>query len=277
MDYKNVQIIQSEGIDIAMALEGESQAEHPVYYPCNVLCYVLQGTFHIRLDNELKSFSEKQFLLIKKHTQCSCFKTWADEQNGFQFLAFALKDEFISDFLKDIEIPKTKEIFLQKVIHLPHSPILEGLMTSLHSYFNGNLQIQRPLVKLKTEEALMGMIQSRPELVHIFQEFTEPLKAGLLDFMEHHYTEKLPLEELAKLSGRSLSTFNRDFRKIFHTSPHQWIKTKRLELAKRLLTHTASNPSEVYLKVGFEDLAHFSKSFKKHFGINPSTVKKQMG
>ena len=44
----------------------------------------------------------------------------------------------------------------------------------------------------------------------------------------------------------------------------------------RLLTFTNKTPSVVYLEVGFEDLAHFSRSFKQEFGINPSAVEKKV-
>lgn len=83
----------------------------------------------------------------------------------------------------------------------------------------------------------------------------------------------ITLEKFAEMSGRSLSTFNRDFRKIFQMSPHKWIKQKRLELARKLLISTSKKASDVYLEVGFEDLAHFSRSFKSYFGLNPSEVK----
>jgi AraC-like DNA-binding protein len=74
------------------------------------------------------------------------------------------------------------------------------------------------------------------------------------------------------LSGRSIATFHREFKRTFNTSPHQWIKERRLLKAKELLTLTNRKPSDIYIELGFEDLAHFSRSFKKHFGKNPSKV-----
>lgn len=92
-------------------------------------------------------------------------------------------------------------------------------------------------------------------------------------FVLYNYHTNVPLETFARQSGRSLSTFNRDFKMIFGETPHRWIRKKRLEKARELLTTTTKKVSEVYLEVGFEDLAHFSKSFKKEFGVNPSEVK----
>jgi AraC-like DNA-binding protein len=41
----------------------------------------------------------------------------------------------------------------------------------------------------------------------------------------------MSLEKLGYLTGRSLSTFNRDFKKLFNTTPQKWLTDKRLELA----------------------------------------------
>jgi AraC-like DNA-binding protein len=41
----------------------------------------------------------------------------------------------------------------------------------------------------------------------------------------------MPLEKFAYLTGRSLSSFKRDFNKAFNTTPQRWLTQKRLELA----------------------------------------------
>ena len=79
----------------------------------------------------------------------------------------------------------------------------------------------------------------------------------------------MSLEKLGYLTGRSLSTFNRDFKKLFNTTPQRWLTDKRLELAYYQLLEKRKKPTEVYLEVGFEDLSHFSFSFKKKYGVSP--------
>ena len=81
-------------------------------------------------------------------------------------------------------------------------------------------------------------------------------RINLKDFMECHYQDNLPLEQLAQASGRSLSTFRRDFLKVFGTTLGKWLLTKRLDL-------------------GFESFSHFSHSFKAYFGIQPSILLKE--
>ena len=55
-------------------------------------------------------------------------------------------------------------------------------------------------------------------------------------------------------------------------TPAKWLKQKRLDEAYYLLKEKKFKTTDVYAEVGFEDLSHFSFVFKKHFGINPSSI-----
>jgi AraC-like DNA-binding protein len=97
-------------------------------------------------------------------------------------------------------------------------------------------------------------------------DFSEPGKINLAAFMEKHYMFNMPMDKFGYLTGRSLSTFNRDFKKSFHITLQKWLARKRLELAHYQLVEKQRKPVEVYLETGFENLSHFSFAFKKHFG-----------
>jgi AraC-like DNA-binding protein len=74
------------------------------------------------------------------------------------------------------------------------------------------------------------------------------------------------------MTGRSLSTFKREFKAIFNTSPGKWIMKKRLDEAYFLLDKEHKKSTDIYIDLGFEDLSHFSFVFKKEFGVSPSEV-----
>ncbi|WP_432714130.1 helix-turn-helix domain-containing protein [Pedobacter sp.] len=103
-------------------------------------------------------------------------------------------------------------------------------------------------------------------------DFSEPYKIDLEGYMNRHFSYNVPLVQFAKLTGRSLSTFKRDFEKIFHATPEKWLQKKRLDMAHYLISQKNRKPTDVYLEVGFENLSHFSTAFKKEFGVNASFV-----
>jgi AraC-like DNA-binding protein len=83
----------------------------------------------------------------------------------------------------------------------------------------------------------------------------------------------LPLERFAYLTGRSLTTFKSDFKRIFQTTPGRWLTEKRINLAHYKLTNSKQKATDVYLSVGFENLSHFSTTFKKAFGVSPRNIR----
>lgn len=85
----------------------------------------------------------------------------------------------------------------------------------------------------------------------------------------------LALEELAAIAGMSLSHFCRMFRERLGATPHQYILSRRVMRAKRMLWSRPAHPSaaasmvEVALACGFGSSSHFSAHFKRHTGQTP--------
>lgn len=84
----------------------------------------------------------------------------------------------------------------------------------------------------------------------------------------------MPLEKFGYLTGRSLTTFKRDFHKAFNSTPQRWLTKKRLELAHYQLNEKNKKPVDIYYETGFENLSHFSFAFKKQFGYSPTELQK---
>ena len=91
--------------------------------------------------------------------------------------------------------------------------------------------------------------------------------------MEKNFMFNMPMERFGYLTGRSLSTFNRDFKKMYSVTPQKWLTQKRLALAHYQLVEMKKKPVDVYLEVGFEDMSHFSSAFKKQYGYAPTRLR----
>lgn len=266
------QTIESEGLQIAATVETESNDEHPIYHPANILYYMIEGQFNLKMNHQLHIIPEGGFCLIRKYTYGTCFKTWGKHQQGARMIAFVLQDEFIKDMLKEVSANEVNKEEIQQVVSMQETPLLKGLVNSLEAYFHGNQELDKEFVKLKTIEALIALLQVDDKIQYTLKDFSLPERADLVQFMNHNFIYNFPLERFASMSGRSLSTFHRDFKSIFRESPHKWIMKQRLNEAKKLIQQ-GKKASEIYLEVGFEDLAHFSKRFKSFFGMNPSEMR----
>lgn len=261
-------------MQIAASVEAQIVEPHTIYYPSNILLYMQEGQLSLQLSEQTHVVSKGAFALIRKYTNGACFKTWGEDETCARMIVFVLQDKFLQNVIQNVSVKSNSLESVAPLVHLPYNTLLKGLMGSVETYVEGSSQLDRPMVELKTMEALMAIAKSRPDLLSVLKQYARPERADLETFMQYNFMYNIPLEKLARMTGRSLSTFNRAFKGIYQQSPHKWIKQQRLEMAKRLLVQTDKKPSDIYLEVGFEDLAHFSRSFKNHFGKNPSEIKK---
>jgi len=127
------------------------------------------------------------------------------------------------------------------------------------------------------EEALLDSIQTllanSTGFEHLYKTTQLHWYAARIDvvreFMESHSAEPHSLASLACAAGMSRLHFAHVFRELMGVSAYGYLLRRRLEAAGKLLKDGAS-VTEACFTVGFNNLGHFTRSFRRHFGIVPS-------
>ncbi len=88
-----------------------------------------------------------------------------------------------------------------------------------------------------------------------------------------HIFNDISIEELSKLSNRSLTSFKKEFRRHFQMPPHKWYIRQRLMHARLLLISTSKSISEIGNECTFPNTSHFIKLFKKEYAMTPATYR----
>ena len=115
---------------------------------------------------------------------------------------------------------------------------------------------------------------NHPEAVALLLEhFVNKRTADFKQVIETHILSEISLDELSQLCNMSLSTFKRHFKKIYNTTPNEYLFDKRLEHSKQLLAASARSIDDIALLSGFKTTAHFSRKFKEKYNIPPSQYK----
>jgi len=161
---------------------------------------------------------------------------------------------------------------LKKVYIFKRHPLLESCFASLIPYFDLEENLPSDIASIKIEEAISILRSTDKDVDGLLANFEEPGKINLTDFIERNYMFNMTMEKFGYLTGRSIATFRRDFKKAFNTTPQKWLTEKRLDLAHYLIVEKKVKPVEVYLEVGFENLSHFSYAFKNQFGYPPNSL-----
>ncbi len=189
-------------------------------------------------------------------------------------VAMHLSTERLKEFYANLEV-RHETTAIPKIRIFNNHPLLQSCFTSLLPYFDITTPFPENIAALKITEAISILREIDKDIDGILANFEEPGKIDLAGFMEKNFMFNMPMEKFGYLTGRSLTTFKRDFKRAFNTTPQKWLTQKRLELAHYLFVEKNKKPVEVYYEIGFENLSHFSFAFKKQFGYNPSALPEQ--
>jgi AraC-like DNA-binding protein len=234
-----------------------------VWTPMDYFVHVLSGRKTWRTTDGTWTAEKGQTLFFKKGAAV----LHQDFKEDFCVLVFFVSDSFIRDVVREVagqlSVRYEGGALHKGAIIVNDDVTLAAYFQSMLAYFTGTAKPAETLLTLKLKELIVSILLGRnnPELAAYFQSLLKSDAPPLSQIMEANFCYNLALEEFAKLSHRSLSTFKRDFRKYYNQPPGKWLLQKRLEYSAVLLKNPALNVSQIALDCGFEDLSHFSRAF----------------
>jgi AraC family L-rhamnose operon regulatory protein RhaS len=92
----------------------------------------------------------------------------------------------------------------------------------------------------------------------------------IITYLHTNYQNKITLDLLASKFNSNRTTLNERFYKATNLSIINYLIDYRINLASTFLRDTLIPISEIIERVGFNDIAHFGRTFKKHTGMSPS-------
>lgn len=248
--------------------DGENLLRHFVFG------YQQAGSLVVYDGKKTFSFGKGSFWLAVKN-RVARFTKIPPDRGDFKSISITFSDAILRQVSSDYGQHSDKKVYSPPVIVLKKDSLYRSFFKKIEAYQDVSTTDAEETISLKLVEALSILLKVQPELKDILFDFEEPYKIDLAAFMEENYKFNLPITKFAYLTGRSLSSFKRDFWRIYQNTPAQWLQKRRLDAAYFLIREKKRTPSDVYVELGFEDLSHFSHTFKKQFSINPSELLKR--
>ena len=180
---------------------------------------------------------------------------------------------FRSDFYRKLEpdtIPTDVKRKKESIVKLNVTPDVQSLFDSIKPFFNSDVEPTEQWLNMKIIEGLYVVLNADKNIYASLFDFTNAWKIDILDFLNENYMYDLSLDELARYTGRSLTTFKRDFKKLSDLTPEKWIVRKRLEVAHDMIVREGKKVKDVIIDVGFKNMSHFSRIYKEMYGNAPS-------
>ena len=243
----------------------------------NVFFYVLSG--------------KKKWITIKSEYllnegEAAFVKKGANIIQQYFYEAYCVLTIFVPDsFIKNVIekhqlklLSGDKKYQSDKVIRINVDEVLTTYFQSVLSYFLKPEPPLKDLLKLKFEEFIISLLANNNnlELASYFKEISASNRISLKEIMEGNFYYNMRLDEYARLSGRSLSVFKRDFESTFNTTPGKWLTKKRIQFAKYLIENSEKTLDEIIIESGFKNQSHFIKVFKDTYQTTPSKFKRNL-
>ncbi len=236
----------------------------------STLVLQVAGRFTLETASEKFSMEQGEMLLIRRNQLGELTKTPLNGEN-YQTIVICLNEALLRQIVLEEQIESGKKYTGPANILIPPNDFLRAFFQSVLPYVrHSEEKITYAVGMLKVKEAVLLLLYTMPELKDFLFDFSEPYKIDLEKFMLNNFHFNIPVEQFARLTGRSLAGFKRDFQKTFDMPPRHWLQIKRLTEARHLIEKKKRKPSDIYLELGFESLSHFSHSFKKEFGKAPT-------
>ena len=268
MEYKAKYITD----DIKLSCYEDRFFKSDIMFDQHMLIWFLSGETKIVQADATYIFKKGDIFLIPRN-QLATIINYPKDGQPHKTVVMHLSASRLRDFYASLNI-KPKVLGHNKILTYNNHPLLESCLASLVPYFEMK-DLPGEIASLKITEAITILRSIDKEIDNVLANFEEPGKIDLGDYMEKNFMFNLPLEKFGYLTGRSLTTFKRDFNKVFNATPQRWLTQKRLELAHYYFVEKNSRPIDVCYEVGFENLSHFSYAFKKKFGYSPTTLVQQ--
>jgi AraC-like DNA-binding protein len=242
------------------------------FFSEHILGYQIAGETQLYHQKGYTILKEGQMVLARRDQFAKNIKI-QEAGKEYRIVAVILSAERLRKFALDNNMASNKKYGGPKNILIKPDSFLKGYFLSLLPYIDEERTMSKKMASIKANEAIELLLELKPELEGFLFDFADPDRVDLEEFMMKNFQYNAPIENFAKLSGRSLSSFKREFAETFRTTPAKWLKNRRLSEAFYLIQQKNRKPQDIYIELGFENLSHFYVSFKQKYGQTPAEIK----
>ncbi len=240
------------------------------YISNHVISILLEGEQHLQTyEDQVIRIKAGQVIFIPRGLYY--ITDLVPSKGRFRSLLFYFDDALIQTFLSKTKVSEISREAVPEFLRLGANPALQLFAESLLHIYQAQELFDKNLLQLKILELLYLLNTLVPEqtFANFLFRLTLPKKRNIKTFIEQNYDKPLKVEDYAYLTGRSLSTFRRDFKTFYQTTPQKWLRDKRLEKALLILQERDISVTELAYEVGYENISYFIKAFKAKAGLSP--------
>lgn len=180
-------------------------------------------------------------------------------------------------YSKELPSSLMKGSFKKKNPIIQPNKVIIKYIESLEFYFDNPSLVNDDLLELKMKELILLLLQTKSvdSIIELIYSFQTTRTTEIKKIVDLHLYSNLSIEELAKLSNLSISSFNRKFKEDYKDTPRNYIQNQKILKAEELLSLSTLSVGQIAFECGFNDPLYFTRVFKKKNGHTPSEFRAQ--
>ena len=223
------------------------------YHDYYELVYYYKGQGRTKIGEESHEYTNEHFVLIPPrmlHDEVH------DSDSDLACIGFRTEEPLPTDFYTDVKGSAARIV----------GAIVEESINQQPGY--------RDMLEIKLNE-----------LAVLLKRFAgkQPLRSQpksfeyVINYIGENYHEKIQLKEFAEQLNFSYDYFQHHFKELMGVSPRQFLISKRVEAACRMLATEQLSCTEIAYRCGFSNSAQFSAIFKSECGMSPAQYRQSCG
>ena len=246
-------VLKSRSSSIVFKSLSESLVNKRMYLSCSAVLLVMKGSQEI-LNYEGSSFIVEENEMVFLPKDLYVVSDFITDGGGFDAYVFFIDNSIFDKFLLMHPVEKSEEKLKNRILKIAVSEQIKSYLKSLDEVYKKSGS-NHALLEVKILEFLLLLVIQEGTREFISSLISPVEKRSIKRFMEDNYLNNLKVSDYALLTGRSVSTFNRDFKRLYGITPKKWLISRRLHKSHELLCSTSLNVSEVSMEVGYENVS----------------------
>jgi AraC-like DNA-binding protein len=255
---------------------GDQYYHGAFYSEENRLLINLNGAVQLKYGKSSYAVDKNQMAFLKSNTRIEYQVNGGSEAGQVEFIIFSMSYDLVKEFSTVTLLPPVPKTSSHEIVLSNLHPFLLRFAGSVIPYLEDGIRVEEHLVKIKLLELLYSLKTIDGKFLELFLDFRKESRPNITVIVEENFMNALSVKQLARLTGRSLSGFRREFFSVYNMPPSQWIRERRLKKSREFLINTNMSVTDICYTLGFENIAHFSRLFKSQFGQSPTGYRLQL-
>lgn len=261
--YLNINTVYRTGGYFAPKLGTEWRFDGSYAFCQNKFYFVTEGTFHITIDGTEYTAQSGSWFFIPA---------------GVSHKYHRFPDKPMAKYWVHFDVYPSNGLFFPLNIHYCVDASNTPQVWRLFEEFSKICESHDLSDRLKVKAILLNLIAEYLKLagkqtVKIYSEKDEDLR-NVLSYINENFRHNMTTNELAAICHMHPTHFIRAFKAKMAQTPQQYVINVRMEYAKQMLDQSDLSMLAIAEEIGFYDLAHFSRAFKRHFSMSPSEYRR---